>query len=59
MKVQIVNDVIVAFGKELFGDDVFDAPDDYTFESYSYEPKNAGEYDSEGFVKIESDLQEE
>lgn len=53
MKAQIVDDVVVAYGNHLYGDDVFDAPDDYTFETYTYFTDTPGEYNPNGFSKIE------
>lgn len=56
MKVQIVNDIVVAYGPQLFGNDIYDAPDDYTFDTYNYIPKVPGQYDIENFIKIENQL---
>lgn len=53
MKVQIINDIILAYGTHLYGDDVYDAPDDYTFDTYNYIPKVPGQYDIDNFIKIE------
>jgi hypothetical protein len=51
MRVQIINDVVVAYG-QVFGEDTYEgAPDDYTFETYDYTPKEQGVFDPNGFVK--------
>lgn len=52
MKVQIVNDIILAYGTHLYGDDVYNAPDDYAYDNYNYIPKKPGVYDISNFVKI-------
>ena len=49
MKGQIVNDVIVAFGNQLYGENIFDIPDDYSPERYTYTPSVAGVFDPNGF----------
>ena len=49
MKGQIVNDVIVAFGNQLSGESIFDIPDDYSPERYTYTPSVAGVFDPNGF----------
>lgn len=51
MKAQIINDVVVAFGIGLSGEDVFEPiPNDYSFEKYDYTPATAGIFDPNGFV---------
>ena len=49
MKVQIINDQIVAWGDYLIGSDVYDGPDDYSPERYNYIPSAPGIFDPNGF----------
>jgi len=51
MKAQIINDVVVAYGIALVGNDVFEPiPNDYSFEKYDYNPEVPGVFDSNGFT---------
>lgn len=51
MKVQIINDTVVAFGIALEGEDVFSpAPADYSFEKYDYTPIEPGVFNPDGFT---------
>lgn len=51
MKVQIINDEILAFGEILEGFDVYDnAPNDYSPDVYDYIPNTPGVYDFNNFV---------
>jgi hypothetical protein len=50
MKVQVINDEIRAFGPQLVGENIFDAPSDYSPERYNYIPAVAGVFDPNGFV---------
>ena len=50
MKVQVINDEIKAFGPQLVGENIFDAPSDYSPERYNYIPAVAGVFDPNGFV---------
>jgi hypothetical protein len=53
MRVQIINDIVIAYGK-VFGENTFEgAPDDYTFDTYTYTPEVAGVFDPNGFNKID------
>jgi hypothetical protein len=54
MKVQIINDIVLAFGIHLFGPNIYDAPDDYSFETYNYIPEIEGIYNINNFIKIEN-----
>lgn len=52
MKVQIVNDEILAFGEILEGSDVYDnAPNDYSPDIYDYIPEIPGVYNINNFIK--------
>lgn len=51
MRVQIINDVVVGYGIELSGSDTFDgAPDDYSFEKYTYTALPGGGFNINGFA---------
>jgi len=55
MRVQIRNGEIIGYGFELYGDESFEgAPEDYTFEKYSYTPNVDGSFNPNGFVLIEN-----
>jgi len=57
MRVQIRNGEIIGYGLELYGDESFEgAPEDYTFEKYSYTPNVDGSFNPEGFILIENNL---
>lgn len=52
MKVQIVNDKILAFGEILEGSDVYDnAPNDYSPDIYDYIPEIPGVYNINNFIR--------
>lgn len=51
MRVQIVDGVVKGYGLELTGPDTFDgAPNDYTFEKYTYTPLAGNAYNPNGFA---------
>jgi len=52
MQVQIINDIIVGYGDFISGNDVFDAPDDYTPSRYSYTAITPNTYNPNGFAII-------
>lgn len=51
MKVRFnpTEDTIMSFGPALAGDNIFDGPDDFTFERYSYESEESGVFNPNGF----------
>jgi len=52
MKGQIINDIILAYGSVLSGPNIYDIPDDYSPERYSYTPSIPGVFDPNGFIPI-------
>lgn len=51
MKAQIVNDIILAYGIVLIGEDVYEPiPEDYSPQKYDYIPAIIGIFDPNGFV---------
>jgi len=51
MKAQIIDDVVVAYGIALVGNDVFEPiPNDYSFEKYDYTPSVSGVFNPNGFT---------
>lgn len=56
MRVQIIDDEIVAWGVAVFGDDTYDgAPDDYSPDLYDYVPVEPGVYSPENFIRKASE----
>ena len=52
MRVQVVNDVIVAWGVAVLGDDTYDgAPEDYSPDLYDYIPETPGVYSPLNFIR--------
>jgi hypothetical protein len=50
MKVQIREGIVLAYGKALEGDDVYQAPDDYCPEKYTYTPIDIDVFNPNGFI---------
>lgn len=51
MRVQIIDDIIVAWGTNVFGDNTYeDAPNDYSPELYDYIPQIPGEFNINNFI---------
>lgn len=52
MRVQIIDDKIVAWGVAVFGDSTYDgAPQDYSPDLYDYIPETPGIYSPSNFVR--------
>lgn len=52
MRIQIIDDVITAWGPEVFGENTYDgAPDDYAPDLYDYVPREPGVFDPENFIR--------
>jgi len=49
MRVQIIDDIVVAWGIAVFGNNTFDAPNDYSPEIYDYIPETPGVFDINNF----------
>lgn len=50
MRVQILEDKIVAWGVAVEGEGTYEAPDDYSPEIYEYTPAIPGVFDPNGFT---------
>lgn len=52
MRVQIIEDKVIVYGK-VYGENTYEgAPEDYTFETYDYSPQTPGVFDPNGFIKV-------
>ena len=57
MRVQIVNDEVLAWGNECTGDDTFEAPIDYSPDKYTYTPNEDGSLNPNGFTLITTNIE--
>ena len=56
MKVQIINDEIVAYGEAISGENIYEINiSDYNHEKYNYIPKEPGVFDETNFIKKSQD----
>lgn len=52
MRVQVLEDKIVAWGVAVEGEGTYPAPDDYSPEKYNYVPEIPGVFNPNGFILI-------